>query len=71
MLDLREVFTVTDFLRNHREHIARLQSSKKPMVLTVKGKPAIVLQDAEGYQALLDELEEQTKSMRDSTRGTK
>jgi prevent-host-death family protein len=57
MLDLREVFSVTDFLRNHREHIARLQESGKPVVLTVKGKPAVVMQDAEGYQSLLDELE--------------
>jgi prevent-host-death family protein len=59
MLDLREVFSVTDFLRNHREHIARLQESRKPVVLTVKGKPAVVMQDAEGYQNLLDELEAQ------------
>ena len=57
MLDLREVFSVTDFLRNHREHIARLQESGKPVVLTVKGKPAVVIQDAAGYQSLLDELE--------------
>lgn len=57
MLDLREVFSVTDFLRNHREHIARLQASRKPIVLTVKGKPAVVIQDANGYQNLLDELE--------------
>ena len=57
MLDLREVFSVTDFLRNHRQHIARLQDTQKPIVLTVKGKPAVVMQDAAGYQSLLDELE--------------
>lgn len=70
MLDLREVFSVTDFLRNHREHIARLQESGKPVVLTVKGKPAVVMQDAEGYQSLLDELEK-TKHELDLERETK
>lgn len=70
MLDLREVFSVTDFLRNHREHIARLQESGKPVVLTVKGKPAVVMQDAAGYQSLLDELEK-TKHELDLERETK
>lgn len=70
MLDLREVFSVTDFLRNHREHIARLQDSGKPVVLTVKGKPAVVMQDAAGYQSLLDELEK-TKHELDLERETK
>jgi hypothetical protein len=47
MLDLRQVFSLTDFLRNHKEHVARLVSTRKPVVLTVKGKPALVNQDAE------------------------
>ena len=54
MLDLRDVFSLTDFLRHHKEHVARLGQSGKPVVLTVKGKPALVLQSAEGYQDLLD-----------------
>jgi len=57
MLDLRHVYSLTDFLRNHKEHIARLSESKAPVVLTVKGKAALVLQDAEGYQELLERLE--------------
>ena len=57
MIDLRRVFSLTDFLRHHRDHIARLGESGKPVVLTVKGKPALVLQDAAGYQELLDRLE--------------
>jgi len=65
MLDLREVFSLTEFLRNHRERIARLQETGKPIVLTVKGKPAVVLQDAEGYQCLLDELERTKKALED------
>ena len=57
MLDLRQVFSVTDFLRNHKELIARVTEARKPLVLTVKGKPALVIQDAESYQALMDRLE--------------
>lgn len=57
MLDLRQVFSLTDFLRHHKEHVARLAESRKPVVLTVKGRPLLVLQDAESYQSLLDRLE--------------
>lgn len=57
MLDLRQVFSLTDFLRHHKDHVARLELSRKPVVLTIKGKPALVLQDAAGYQELLDRLE--------------
>ncbi len=32
----------------------QLKKSKRPMVLTVKGKAAAVVQDAEAYQRLLD-----------------
>lgn len=57
MLDLRQVFSLTDFLRNHRQHIARLADSGKPVVLTVKGRASLVIQDAASYQSLLDELD--------------
>jgi prevent-host-death family protein len=57
MLDLRQVFSLTDFLRHHKDHVARLESSHKPVVLTVKGKPVLVMQDADSYQELLDRLE--------------
>lgn len=57
MLDLRQVFSLTDFLRHHKDHVARLEETGKPVVLTVKGRPALVIQGAESYQALLDRLE--------------
>lgn len=56
LIDLRQVFSLTDFLRHHRQHIDRLTQSGKPSVLTVNGKPALIIQDAESYQALLDRL---------------
>lgn len=57
MLDLRRVFSMTEFLRNHREMAAMLAESRQPVVLTVKGKPSLVIQDAVSYQELLDRLD--------------
>lgn len=51
MIDLRQVFSLTDFLRHHRDHIVRLEETGKPVVLTVKGSPSLIIQDAESYQA--------------------
>lgn len=68
MLDLRQVFSLTDFLRHHKDHVARLEESHKPVVLTVKGKPSLVIQDAEGYQALLDRLEQAERKTKRRTK---
>jgi prevent-host-death family protein len=57
MIDLREVRSVTDFQRNLKDYVGRLKEKKTPMVLTVNGRAEVVVQDAEGYQALLDRLE--------------
>lgn len=49
--------SLTDFLRNHREHVDHLQSSGEPEVLTINGRPSVVVQSAEGYEALLAQLQ--------------
>jgi prevent-host-death family protein len=56
MLDAREIYPLSDFQRNARQFIERLQESHKPIVLTVNGKASVIMQDAESYQKLLDEL---------------
>ncbi len=48
---------MTDFLRNHKEFIALVTETKKPVVLTVRGQPALVIQDPESYQVLMERLE--------------
>lgn len=58
MLDLRQVQPLTGFLRNHKKMVAKLTVAGKPDVLTVKGKPAQVIQDAASYQELFDRLKE-------------
>jgi len=57
MLDVRNIHPLSDFQRNAKEFIAQMQESHKPIVLTVNGKAALVIQDAASYQALLDELD--------------
>jgi PHD/YefM family antitoxin component YafN of YafNO toxin-antitoxin module len=52
----REIHPLTDFLRNHKAHVARLKETHAPEVLTVNGKAEVVIQDAESYQRLLDRL---------------
>ena len=54
MLDTRQIHSLTDFLRNHKAHVARLKETKAPEILTVNGRAEIVIQDAESYQDLLD-----------------
>lgn len=54
MFQLSDIHPLTDFLRNHKEHIERLHKAGKPEVLTVNGKARLVVQDAESYQKLLD-----------------
>lgn len=50
----RDIQSLTTFRRRSGEFLKQLRKSKRPVVLTVKGKAAAVVQDAEAYQALLD-----------------
>ena len=42
MLDAREIHPLTDFLRNHKAHVARPKETHAPEVLTVNGKAEVV-----------------------------
>jgi len=56
MLDTREIHSLTDFLRNHKTHVARLKKTHAPEVLTVNGRAEVVVQDAASYQSMVDRL---------------
>jgi hypothetical protein len=56
MVDTRQIHPLTDFLRNHKAHVARLKETKTPEVLTVNGRAELVVQDVESYQDMLDRL---------------
>jgi PHD/YefM family antitoxin component YafN of YafNO toxin-antitoxin module len=57
MIDARQIHSLTDFLRNHKSHLARLKETKTPEVLTVNGKAEIVVMDAESYQSMTERLQ--------------
>jgi len=52
MFKSSDIHTVTEFSRKPAEHIKRLTKSKRPEILTVNGKAAIVVQDAETYEKM-------------------
>lgn len=55
MLDLtQDIQSLTTFRRRSADFLKQLRKSKRPVVLTVKGKAAAVVQDVEAYQRLLD-----------------
>jgi hypothetical protein len=53
-VDLTEIHSLTDFLRNTKSHLSRMKRSKRPLVLTVNGRAELIVQDARSYQALLE-----------------
>ncbi len=57
MIDLREIRSVTEFQRNIKNYVDRLKRSKAPLVLTVNGRAELVVQNAGGYQAMIERLE--------------
>lgn len=57
MIDIRNIHALSEFQRNTKHYVEQLQETHKPLVLTVNGEAALVVQDAESYQQLLEELE--------------
>lgn len=53
MIDLTNIFPLTDFKRNTKDFLKRMKKSDSPLVLTVNGEAKLVVQDAESYQELL------------------
>jgi prevent-host-death family protein len=53
-----DIQSLTEFKRDSAKMVRRLKKTRRPVVLTVNGKPAVVVQDAESYQRLL-EIQEQ------------
>jgi len=55
MLDItKDIQSLTTFRRRSGDFMKQLRKTKRPVVLTVKGKARAVVQDAEAYQRLLD-----------------
>ena len=56
MIDPQNIHSLTDFQRHTKEHIELLRESREPHVLTINGKAEVVIQNAEAYQKMLEEL---------------
>ncbi len=55
MIDLtKDIQSLTTFRRQSGDFMKQLKKTKRPVVLTVNGKAAAVVQDAAAYQRLLD-----------------
>jgi prevent-host-death family protein len=50
----KDIQSLTTFRRRSGDFMKQLRKNKRPVVLTVRGKAAAIVQDAEAYQRLLD-----------------
>ena len=53
----KDIHSLTDFKRKTAELVEQLHRTKRPIVLTVNGRPEVVMQEPEAYQQILDRLE--------------
>jgi prevent-host-death family protein len=59
MLDIsKDIHSLSSFKRNTSGFVERMRGSGHPLVLTINGKAAIVVQDAASYQELRDRVDE-------------
>ncbi|MDB5318480.1 MAG: prevent-host-death family protein [Phycisphaerales bacterium] len=57
MLKINDITSLTEFQRNAKAHVKRLKRTGRPEVLTINGKPEVIVQDAASYQKLVDAAE--------------
>ena len=57
MFSLCDIHPLSEFQRGAKTFLVKLKETKTPIVLTVNGKAAAVVQDAQSYQQLLDRIE--------------
>ena len=58
----RDIMSLSTFKRDSNKVMRQMKKTKAPIVLTVNGKAAVVVQDADSYQELL-ELKERAKTV--------
>jgi prevent-host-death family protein len=58
MLDItQDIHSLTEFKRDTSRLVRQMKRARRPVVLTVNGRAALVVQDAAAYQRMLDRLE--------------
>ncbi len=51
---IRDIQTLSEFKQNASKLVKQVRETKRPLVLTVNGKPSVILQDVEAYQEMAD-----------------
>ena len=49
----RDIQSLTTFKRDTNRLVKQIKKTKEPMILTVNGKPSVVVQAAEAYEELM------------------
>jgi len=58
----RDIMSLSTFKRDSNKVMRQMKKTGEPVVLTINGKAAVVVQDAESYQELL-ELKERAETL--------
>jgi prevent-host-death family protein len=64
MINLKNIHSLTDFKRNASSYVERIRETKAPMLLTINGEAAVIVQDALSFQNLLDRLTQLEEELR-------
>jgi len=67
MISIKNIHSLTDFRRNASNYVGQVRETKLPLVLTVNGEAAVIVQDAHAFQQVLERLEsaeQELKSMK-------
>jgi prevent-host-death family protein len=54
---VRDIQSLSTFKQNASRIVKEIQETKEPVILTVNGKAAVVVQDAESYQRMIERRE--------------
>jgi len=58
MIDIaKDIDSLSEFKRNTKAFMARLKKTGNPVVLTINGRAAVVVQDASAFQKLIEQEE--------------
>jgi prevent-host-death family protein len=55
-ISLKNIHSLTEFKRNANIYVEQVRISHDPLVLTINGEAAVIVQDAESFQATIDQL---------------
>ena len=53
----KDISPLTEFKRDSARMIARIKETGRPQILTVNGKPSVVVMDAAAWQEMQDQLD--------------